>query len=68
MKKTCEACGQEWEGDFFCKRCSTGGHIEVVQSPDIFWSGSPFDDEYIEEEEWIENGDICLNCCNCNLI
>ena len=30
--------------------------------PNVMWDGSP-KDEYVWEEEWIDNGDICLNCC-----
>ena len=66
--KTCDACGEEWEESFFCKKCSSGGHYEEVESPNIFWDGNPFESEYVMQEEWFPNGDICLNCCSCHYI
>lgn len=60
--KVCDACGEEWEEDFFCEICSRGGEYRIEEVPDLMWDGYPGRD-YVEEETWVPNGDICLNCC-----
>ena len=65
--KTCDACEEEWEESFFCEKCSRGGRHEEVEAPNMFWDGYP-GEECVMEEEWIPNGDICLNCCTCHFI
>ena len=60
--RTCDSCGEQWEASFFCDDCSRGGSWEIHEVPDLMWDGYPGKD-YIEEEEWVPNGDICLNCC-----
>ena len=59
----CDSCGEQWEESFFCPECSHGGHCEMQEVPNIMWDGLP-SEEYCWEEVWIDNGDICLNCCN----
>jgi hypothetical protein len=61
----CDACGEKWEETFFCENCSKGWHVEVVEVPNLMWSGWPSHEETEMEEEWVPNGDICLNCCMC---
>lgn len=63
----CDACEEVWEESFFCEKCSSGGHEEIVEKPNTMWDGDPHD-ETIFEEEWVSNGNICMNCCRCNLI
>ena len=58
----CDSCGEQWEESFFCAECSHGGHYEMREVPNIMWDGLP-SEEYCWEEEWIDNGDICMNCC-----
>ena len=60
--KTCDSCGERWEESFFCDECSVGGRFEIHMVPDLMWDGFPGRD-MIEAEEWVPNGDICLNCC-----
>lgn len=61
-KKVCDSCGEEWEEDFFCPTCSSGGEFRIVLVPNIMWDGHP-GHEYEEQEEWFPAGDVCLNCC-----
>lgn len=56
--KTCEQCGQQWEDEFFCKKCSEP-YWDVVEVPNTMWSGDP---EMVLAEEWYQF-DICKNCC-----
>ena len=64
-RKTCDACGEEWEESFFCARCSSKGEFQTVMNPNPFWDGVP-GEEYVEEEEWVFYGDVCMNCCGCH--
>lgn len=64
--KTCDACEETWEDSFFCKKCSSGGRTEIVEKPNLMWDGDP-KDEIVFGEEYIPNGNVCLNCCSCNL-
>ncbi|MFW9872343.1 MAG: hypothetical protein ACFFG0_04510 [Candidatus Thorarchaeota archaeon] len=64
--KICNACEAEWEEDFFCDKCSSDSHYEEVEIPNDCWDGSVHGEEFVLEEEWISNGDICLNCCICH--
>lgn len=62
-KIVCESCGEEWEESFFCEKCSAGGEYEIREVPNLMWDGLP-SEEYVWEEVFVENGNICLNCCN----
>jgi len=64
--KRCDACGERWEDSFFCAECSKGGEYIEMMVPNLFYDGCP-GDEYVMGEEWVPNGDICLNCCGCHL-
>ncbi len=66
-KQYCEHCEQEWEESFFCKKCSNqnmGAELEEV--PDPMWDG--FGDEMTWKMVDQYSGDVCMNCCNCNLV
>jgi|GEM_PF-5469761 hypothetical protein len=65
--RICDVCEEEWEDSFFCPECSKGGHYEMVESPVLNWSGNPSDPETEIDEEFVANGYICLNCCDCHL-
>lgn len=63
--KFCDGCGEQWEESFFCEICSKGGFYEMREVPNFMWNGDP-SEEYIWQEEWVPDGDICLNCCMCH--
>lgn len=63
--KVCDCCGEEWEEEFFCEKCSgVHDHGETEMVPNIFWDGNPGDEYVIEDVEPMHE-DICMNCCNC---
>lgn len=59
--KTCDACEETWEDSFFCAECSGEMHLETVERPVLMWDGYGPDTK--EVEEFVPNGNICLNCC-----
>lgn len=64
--KTCDACEETWEDEFFCPKCSEGSRLIEEEVPNLMWSGWPPGGETITEEVDCPNGDICLNCCICH--
>ena len=65
--KTCDACEETWEDEFFCKQCSSDGELIEREVPDPMWDGFPGKD-MMTVEEWEPNGNICFNCCYCHSV
>jgi len=59
----CDICGEEWEEDFFCKKCSNQIYYELEEVIDLFWDYDMRTDGYITEEVAHYSGDVCKNCC-----
>ena len=66
MKK-CDCCSEEWEESFFCKKHSNNVYYEMEEVPDIMWNGDSRTSGFVLEEVENYTGNVCFNCCNCNL-
>ncbi len=65
--KRCDNCGEEWEESFFCEKHSNVIYTEMAEVPDIMWSGASRTSGNTTEEIEMNTGDLCFNCCNCNI-
>ena len=62
---TCDHCQETWDLRFKCETCSDKLELVECEVPNIHWSGTPSDDEFILGEEMVNTGNVCRNCCNC---
>ena len=67
QKKRCDRCDEEWEESFFCTKHSNKFYTDMEEVPDIRWSGDSRTSGYIFEDVEHHTGNVCFNCCNCNL-
>lgn len=69
-KLICDVCGEEWEEDFFCPKCSNQIYeeeVEVTRDELPDWDGDPrYADYPVIVTELRCSGDVCYNCCNCH--
>lgn len=62
----CDNCGQEFEIDYMCEKCSDKIIEEETEVLNLSWNGLNTECEFIIDTEPIWTGNICLNCCSCN--
>lgn len=61
MPRICDCCGEEFEEEFFCEKCSGEPEIVEREVPKLDWDyGLGPDTEIVEECEFYLT---CFNCC-----
>lgn len=62
----CDHCGQVFEINYKCEKCSDKIVTELVEKRNLNFFGYPSSDEYFFEEEDFFTGNVCGNCCICS--